>query len=170
MNNEIVNRVANSKLETIDLESFILDNKRVTFDLIKWLKNDLVLIEKDFRENLQNHDWKQYKNKFLSIVCSNDAIIPDWAFLLVSSYLKKEEIKHVIGSLELLENILISDAINNYNFSNYQNKAVIIKGCSNKFIPKSSYSLLIDKLQPVVKSIMFGEACSSVPVYKKSKS
>jgi hypothetical protein len=170
MNNEIVNRVANSKLETIDLESFILDNERVTFDLIKWLKNDLVLIEKDFRENLQNHDWKQYKNKFLSIVCSNDAIIPDWAFLLVSSYLKKEEIKHVIGSLELLENILISDAINNYNFSNYQNKAVIIKGCSNKFIPKSSYSLLIDKLQPVVKSIMFGEACSSVPVYKKSKS
>tara|TARA_B110000240_G_scaffold89924_1_gene102127 strand:+ start:180 stop:692 length:513 start_codon:yes stop_codon:yes gene_type:complete len=170
MNNEIVNRVANSKLETIDLESFILDNERVTFDLIKWLKNDLVLIEKDFRENLQNHDWKQYKNKFLSIVCSNDAIIPDWAFLLVSSYLKKEEIKHVIGSLELLENILISEAINNYDFSNYQNKAVIIKGCSNKFIPKSSYSILIDKLQPVVKSIMFGEACSSVPVYKKSKS
>jgi hypothetical protein len=169
MNNEIVNRVANSKLETIDLESFILDNKRVTFDLIKWLKNDLVLIEKDFRENLQNHDWKQYKNKFLSIVCSNDAIIPDWAFLLVSSYLKKEEIKHVIGSLELLENILISEAINNYDFSNYQNKAVIIKGCSNKFIPKSSYSILIDKLQPVVKSIMFGEACSSVPVYKKLK-
>jgi hypothetical protein len=119
---------------------------------------------------LRNHDWKQYKNKFLSIVCSNEAIIPDWALLLVSSYLKKEEIKHVIGSLELLENILISDAINNYNFSNYQNKAVIIKGCSNKFIPKSSYSLLIDKLQPVVKSIMFGEACSSVPVYKKSKS
>lgn len=170
MNNVIVNRVANSKLETIDLESFISDNERVTFDLKKWLKNDLVLIEKDFRENLQNHDWKQYKNKFLSIVCSNDAIIPDWAFLLVSSYLKKEEIKHVIGSLELLENILISEAINNYDFSNYQNKAVIIKGCSNKFIPKSSYSLLIDKLQPVVKSIMFGEACSSVPVYKKSKS
>jgi hypothetical protein len=169
MNNEIVNRVANSKLETIDLESFILDNERVTFDLIKWLKNDLVLIEKDFRENLQNHDWKQYKNKFLSIVCSNDAIIPDWAFLLVSSYLKKEEIKHVIGSLELLENILISEAINNYDFSNYQNKTVIIKGCSNKFIPKSSYSILIDKLQPVVKSIMFGEACSSVPVYKKLK-
>jgi hypothetical protein len=169
MNNEIVNRVANIKLETIDLESFILDNERVTFDLIKWLKNDLVLIEKDFRENLQNHDWKQYKNKFLSIVCSNDAIIPDWAFLLVSSYLKKEEIKHVIGSLELLENILISEAINNYDFSNYQNKAVIIKGCSNKFIPKSSYSILIDKLQPVVKSIMFGEACSSVPVYKKLK-
>jgi|TARA_B110000858_G_C17761727_1_gene454880 hypothetical protein len=170
MNNVIVNRVANSKLETIDLESFISDNERVTFDLKKWLKNDLVLIEKDFRENLRNHDWKQYKNKFLSIVCSNEAIIPDWALLLVSSYLKKEEIKHVIGSLELLENILIIDAINNYNFSNYQNKAVIIKGCSNKFIPKSSYSLLIDKLQPVVKSIMFGEACSSVPVYKKSKS
>ena len=110
------------------------------------------------------------QSKYSLQVCSNEAIIPDWALLLVSSYLKKEEIKHVIGSLELLENILIIDAINNYNFSNYQNKAVIIKGCSNKFIPKSSYSLLIDKLQPVVKSIMFGEACSSVPVYKKSKS
>jgi len=169
MNKEIINRVTNSKLETIDLESFISDNQRRTFDLKKWLKNDLVLIEKDFRENLQNHDWKQYKNNFLSIVCSNDAIIPDWAFLLVSSYLKKDEIKHVIGSLELLENILINETINNYDFSNYKNKAVIIKGCSNKFIPKSSYSILIDKLQPVVKSIMFGEACSSVPVYKKSK-
>jgi len=169
MSKEIINRVTNSKLETIDLESFISDNQRVTFDLKKWLKNDLVLIEKDFRENLQNHDWKQYKNNFLSIVCSNDAIIPDWAFLLVSSYLKKDEIKHVIGSLELLENILINETINNYDFSNYKNKAVIIKGCSNKFIPKSSYSILIDKLQPVVKSIMFGEACSSVPVYKKSK-
>ena len=169
MSKEIINRVTNSKLETIDLESFISDNQRRTFDLKKWLKNDLVLIEKDFRENLQNHDWKQYKNNFLSIVCSNDAIIPDWAFLLVSSYLKKDEIKHVIGSLELLENILINETINNYDFSNYKNKAVIIKGCSNKFIPKSSYSILIDKLQPVVKSIMFGEACSSVPVYKKSK-
>ena len=169
MSKEIINRVANSKLETIDLETFISDNQRRTFDLKKWLKNDLVLIEKDFRENLQNHDWKQYKNNFLSIVCSNDAIIPDWAFLLVSSYLKKDEIKHVIGSLELLENILINETINNYDFSNYKNKAVIIKGCSNKFIPKSSYSILIDKLQPVVKSIMFGEACSSVPVYKKSK-
>ena len=169
MSKEIMNRVTNSKLETIDLESFISDNQRRTFDLKKWLKNDLVLIEKDFRENLQNHDWKQYKNNFLSIVCSNDAIIPDWAFLLVSSYLKKDEIKHVIGSLELLENILINETINNYDFSNYKNKAVIIKGCSNKFIPKSSYSILIDKLQPVVKSIMFGEACSSVPVYKKSK-
>ena len=169
MSKEIINRVTNSKLETIDLESFISDNQRKTFDLKKCLKNDLVLIEKDFRENLQNHDWKQYKNNFLSIVCSNDAIIPDWAFLLVSSYLKKDEIKHVIGSLELLENILINETINNYDFSNYKNKAVIIKGCSNKFIPKSSYSILIDKLQPVVKSIMFGEACSSVPVYKKSK-
>ena len=169
MSKEIINRVTNSKLETIDLESFISDNQRRTFDLKKWLKNDLVLIEKDFRENLQNHDWKQYKNNFLSIDCSNDAIIPDWAFLLVSSYLKKDEIKHVIGSLELLENILINETINNYDFSNYKNKAVIIKGCSNKFIPKSSYSILIDKLQPVVKSIMFGEACSSVPVYKKSK-
>jgi len=169
MSKEIINRVTNSKLETIDLETFISDNQRRTFDLKKWLKNDLVLIEKDFRENLQNHDWKQYKNNFLSIVCSNDAIIPDWAFLLVSSYLKKDEIKHVIGSLELLENILINETINNYDFSYYKNKAVIIKGCSNKFIPKSSYSILIDKLQPVVKSIMFGEACSSVPVYKKSK-
>ena len=169
MSKEIINRVTNSKLETIDLESFISDNQRVTFDLKKWLKNDLVLIEKDFRENLQNHDWKQYKNNFLSIVCSNDAIIPDWAFLLVSSYLKKDEIKHVIGSLELLENILINETINNYDFSNYKNKAVIIKGCSNKFIPKSSYSILIDKLQPTAKSILFGEACSSVPIYKHSK-
>ncbi|KRO88681.1 MAG: DUF2480 family protein [Bacteroidetes bacterium] len=169
MSKEIINRVANSKLETIDLESFISENERETFDLKKWLKNDLVLIEKDFRENAQNYNWKQHKNKFISIVCSNDAIIPDWAFLLISSFLKKNEIKHVIGSLELLENLLINEAINNYDFSNYQNKTVIIKGCSGKFIPKSSYSALIEKLQPIAKSILFGEACSSVPIYKYLK-
>ena len=169
MSKEIINRVANSKLETIDLESFISNNERETFDLKKWLKNDLVLIEKDFRENAKNHNWKQYNNKFISIICSNDAIIPDWAFLLISSFFKKEEIKHVIGSLELLENILINEAINDYDFSKYQNKAVIIKGCSGKFVPKSSYSALIDKLQPTAKSILFGEACSSVPIYKHSK-
>ena len=90
MSKEIINRVANSKLETIDLESFISENERETFDLKKWLKNDLVLIEKDFRENVQNYNWKQHKNKFISIVCSNDAIIPDWAFLLISSFLKKK--------------------------------------------------------------------------------
>ena len=92
MTKEIINRVANSKLETIDLESFIVTNERITFDLKNWLKNDLVLIEKDFREKAQNHDWEQYQNKIISIVCSNDAIIPDWAFILVSSFLKKYNI------------------------------------------------------------------------------
>ena len=169
MSKEIVNRVANSKLETIDLESFVLNNERITFDIKSWLKNDLVLVEKDFREKAQNHDWKQYKNKLISIICSNDAIVPDWAFLLVSSFLKKYEVKHVIGSLELLENILINNTINNHDFSNYKNKSVIIKGCSNKVIPKSSYSALIEKLQSTAKSIMYGEACSSVPIYKQSK-
>jgi hypothetical protein len=169
MSKEIINRVANSKLETIDLESFIVTNERITFDLKNWLKNDLVLIEKDFREKAQNYDWEQYQNKIISIVCSNDAIIPDWAFILVSSFLKKYNIKHIIGSLDLLENILITDAINNYDFSNYENKAVIIKGCSDKFIPKSAYSALIEKLQSISKSIMFGEACSAVPIYKKPK-
>ena len=167
MEKEIVNRIAKIPVKNIDVSSFIPKNERVILDIKKWLKNDLVLIEKEFRNKVKNFDWKVYQNKFVSIQCSNDAIIPDWAFILVSSVLKQNKISNFIGSLKSMEEYLIIESIRKSDFSIYENKIVIIQGCSNKSFPKSCYSSLINKLQPMVKKILFGEACSSVPIFKR---
>jgi hypothetical protein len=168
MPNEIINRVTKSKLETIDIESFITKMERISFDIKPWLKEELFLVEKDFREKVKNFDWEKYSNKAVFIFCSNDAIIPDWAFILVSSQLNNKSIINIIGSKEVLDIKLITDLINAFDFSIYKDKIVIIKGCSDQKIPLSAYSILLEKLQLQAKSIMFGEACSSVPIYKSS--
>lgn len=168
MKRDPLNKVENSSLKTIDLDSLIPNNPRVIFDIKKWLKDDLILIEKNFRELVKNHDWEQFKGKFVSIQCTNDAIIPDWAFMLISMSLKEHEVDNFIGSLDLMEHMIVRKLIYKLDLSEFKNKSVIIKGCSKKSIPKASYSFLIDRLQPTVKRIMFGEACSSVPIYKKS--
>ena len=168
MKRDPLNKVENSSLKTLDLDSLIPNDPREVFDIKNWLKDDLILIEKDFREFVKNHDWKQYQNKFVSIQCSNDAIIPDWAYMLISSSLKKYNIENFIGSLEIMEYMIIKNLIHELDLSTFNNKSVIIKGCSKKSIPKAVYSLLINRLQPNVKRIMFGEACSSVPIFKKS--
>ena len=142
-------------------------NKRVVFDIKQWLKNDLILIEKEFRNKIKEFNWDIYSDKLVSIQCSNDAIIPDWAFILVSSKLKEHKVTNFIGSLESMEEYLIYNSISKHDFSAYENKTIIIQGCSDEFIPKSCYSLLIEKLQPIVKKILFGEACSSVAIFKK---
>ena len=167
MKYEIENRVSKSPLKTIDIEDFIVNSKIEIFDIKNWLKDEFILIEKDFRKKVISFDWSIYKKVFVSIQCTNNAIVPHWAFLLISSELKKLNIKNFIGSISDFENYLINEAINLMDLSAYHNKSVIIKGCSNKVFKESFYSILIDKLQPVVKSIMFGEACSSVPIYKK---
>jgi hypothetical protein len=168
MKKEIVNKVENSSLKTIDLDLLVPKTPRVIFDIKNWLKNDLILIEKDFRELIKNHNWNQYLGKYVSIQCSNNAIIPDWAFLLVSKSLKELEIENFIGSLYVMEHIIMKKTIDKLDLSSFKNKSIIIKGCSRKSIPKASYSFLIDRLQPIAKKIMFGEACSSVPIFKKS--
>jgi|TARA_B100001093_G_C26410419_1_gene835273 hypothetical protein len=168
MKKEIINKVENSSLKTIDLDLLVPKTPRVIFDIKNWLKNDLILIEKDFRELIKNHNWNQYLGKYVSIQCSNNAIIPDWAFLLVSKSLKELEIENFIGSLDVMEHIIMKKTIDKLNLSSFKNKSIIIKGCSRKSIPKASYSFLIDRLQPIAKKIMFGEACSSVPIFKKS--
>ena len=168
MKKEIINKVENSSLKTIDLDLLVPKTPRVIFDIKNWLKNDLILIEKDFRELIKNHNWNQYLGKYVSIQCSNNAIIPDWAFLLVSKSLKELEIENFIGSLDVIEHIIMKKTIDKLNLSSFKNKSIIIKGCSRKSIPKASYSFLIDRLQPIAKKIMFGEACSSVPIFKKS--
>ena len=167
MKKEIINKVSRIPIHNIDISSFIPKKRRVVFDIKQWLKNDLILIEKEFRNKIKEFNWDIYSDKLVSIQCSNDAIIPDWAFILVSSKLKEHKVTNFIGSLESMEEYLIYNSISKHDFSAYENKTIIIQGCSNEFIPKSCYSLLIEKLQPIVKKILFGEACSSVPIYKK---
>ena len=165
--NEIINRVANSKLVTFDLEGFYPNGERVIFDISKWLLEGIVLKENDFREEVKNHDWSQYQDKFVALYCETDAIIPGWAYLLISMQLTPFVKKVSVGDLITLETILFSEIIEKIDFSRFIDKAVIIKGCAHKPIPQNAFVLLAQKLQPIAKSIMYGEACSSVPLYKR---
>ena len=167
MPNEIINRVANSKLVTLDLEDYYPAGKRVVFDIKDWLFEGFVLREKDFRQHASEYDWSQYKDQFVALTCSTDAIIPGWAYMLISLNLEPYARKVIVGDLELLETSIYQDIINNLDVSEYQDKPIIIKGCSNKPVPQNAYILLSNKLKPIAKSIMYGEACSSVPLYKK---
>lgn len=167
MSEEIINRVSNSKLVTIDLEDFYPSGERVVFDIKDWLLDGLVLREKDFRQAAKSHDWSQYQNKFVALTCSTDAIIPGWAFMLLSTYLNPVAKQVVVGDLEQLETILYTEVLEKLDLSEYKDLPVIVKGCSRKPVPQNAYIQLINKLQPIARSIMYGEACSSVPLFKK---
>ena len=169
MSEEIINRVSKSKLKTFDLEEIYPEGNRVLFDVKDWLFQELILKETDFRESVKNHDWSQYKKSFVAVNCSVDAIIPSWAFMLVASELMPFANKVVIGNLELLETAVYQELISFIDFKEFEDAPVIIKGCANMPIPDSAYAFLIEKLQPIAKSIMFGEACSTVPLYKTKK-
>lgn len=165
---EIVNRVANSSLKNIDLEDFYLSGERVLFDIKDWLYEGIILREKDFREKVAEYDWATLQDKYIAFTCSADAIIPSWAYLLLASNASTYVKKCVVGDLNLLETVLYTEIISNFDVSQYEDKPVIIKGCANKPIPESAYTLLISKLLPVAKNIMYGEACSTVPLFKKT--
>ena len=169
MQNEIINKVANSALEVFDLEDYYPTGIRTQLDISQWLLEGLLLKEKDFREQLKNHEWKQYENHFVAIYCSTDAIIPAWATILVTVYLGPFANKVVTGTLNDLETALYQEILATLDFSQYRDKAVILKGCSKKPVPESAYIMAIQKLQPFAKSIMYGEACSAVPLFKKVK-
>ena len=169
MENEIINRVANSNLQTIDLEDFYPAGERIQFDIKDWLFEELILKEKDFREHVANFDWSTLQGKYVALHCSVDAIIPSWAYILISTQLIPYAKKVVIGGVDLLENVIFTEIINKIDTSIYKDKPVIVKGCANKPIPESAYTLLIEKILPLAKSIMYGEACSTVPLYKKTK-
>ena len=166
---EIVNKVANSVLEVFDLEDYYPSGIRTQLDISQWLLDGFLLKEKDFREALKNHDWSQFQNHFVAIHCSTDAIIPAWASILVTVYLSPFAKKVVVGNLTDLETSLYQEILSTLDYSKYQDKPVILKGCSKKPVPESAYIMAIQKLQPFAKSIMYGEACSAVPLYKKSK-
>ena len=167
MAEEIINRVANSKLLTFDLEDYYPEGKRVIFDLKDWLFEEFVLREKEFRSRAKEHDWSQYQGSYVALTCSTDAIIPGWAYMLLSTYLNPYAKKVVVGTAEVLETILYADVLKDLDVSQYENRLVIVKGCSRKPVPPNAYIQLINILQPVAKSIMYGEACSSVPLFKK---
>ena len=167
MAEEIINRVANSKLKVIDLEDFYPSGKRVLFDIKDWLLEGLVLREKDFRVSVAKHDWSQYQDCYVALHCSTDAIVPDWAYMLISLELEAYSKLTVIGTLEILESIIYTSIISQLDLTIYKDFPVIIKGCSHKPVPANALVLLSQKLKPVAKSIMFGEACSSVPLFKR---
>ena len=165
----IVNRVAESALITFDLEKLYQIGQRQSIDLSQWLYEGLILKEKDFRAQLNAHDWSVYQDQFVALYCSTEAILPAWASLLVTSHLQPYSRKVVMGTLEDLEVQLFSEEIQLLDVTPFKDKPVIIKGCSDKTVPQDAYVQLIAKLQPIVKSLFYGEACSSVPLYSKPK-
>ncbi|MDE0598999.1 DUF2480 family protein [Dokdonia genika] len=169
MAEEIINRVANSKLITFDLEDLYRPGNRQLVDISQWLDQGFILRESEFRKSIKEHDWSQYTNAFVALHCSTDAIVPAWAYMLVTTHMQGIAKKVITGDLALLETILYTEVIQSIDVTPYENVPVIVKGCSNKPVPENAYLLLIEKLQPVARSLMFGEACSSVPLYKKAK-
>lgn len=167
MADEIINRVANSKLITVNLEDYYPQGNRVLFDIKDWLFEGFVLREKDFRAQVSEFDWSQYNGAYVALTCSSDAIIPGWAYMLLSIQLEPFAKKTIIGTLDNLETAIYQDVIQTLDISDFKDKPIIIKGCSKKPVPQNAYIMLANKLQPFAKSIMYGEACSSVPLYKK---
>jgi hypothetical protein len=170
MEETIVNRVAESGLITLNLEEHYHQGERVLFDLAPLLFQGLILREKDFRDYVKTHDWSSYQGKNVAIICSADAIVPTWAYMLLAVNLAPHAHKVVFGNLEALEQALFSDAIAAIDIEQFRGARVIIKGCSNVPVPIFAYTELTRRLQPVVQSLMYGEACSNVPLYKRKKS
>ena len=169
MADTIVNRVAASALITFDLEKLYQIGSRQSIDVSQWLDQALMLKEKESRAQLKAHDWSIYRDKFIALQCSTEAILPAWASLSVMTYLQPFARKVVLGNLKDLEVQLFTEEIQLLELSPYKDQIVIIKGCSEKTVPQDAYVQLISKLQPVVNSLFYGEACSSVPLYKKKK-
>lgn len=167
---EIVNKVAQSGIITINLEEFYDDSPRVLFDLKPMLFQELILKEKDFREYIKTEDWSVYKNNYVALTCTADAIVPTWAYMLLTLRLQPFAKKIVFGNMETLETILFHEKISKMDMNPYRDARVVIKGCGNKPVPVSAYVALTEKLKPIAKSIMYGEPCSTVPLYKKPAS
>ena len=167
MSKEIINRVTNSKIITIDLEDYYPKGQRHLLDIKNWLHEGLVLKEQEFRISIDGFDWTKFNNGYVSVFCSSGAIIPTWAYLLIATKLKDNCIINIVGDLDYLEKFIFLNIVNSIDFSNFKDKSVVIKGCSQKKIPLDAYTQLINRLKPIAKRIMFGEACSTVPLYKK---
>ena len=167
MSEEIVNRVANSALKTIDLDEFYATGERIVFDMASLLFQGLILREKDFREFVATHDWSEYRGKNVAVHCSADAIIPSWAVMVIITKLQPIAHQVIFGTLEELEHKLFSDALATIDLNLYKDAKVVIKGCGKHPVPAFAFAELTRLLTPYVSSLMYGEPCSTVPVYKK---
>lgn len=165
----IVNKVAQSGLLTFDPASLYPVGERVLYDIKENLFMGLMLREKDFREFIKQHDWAQYQDQFVAVTCSADAIVPTWAYMLLANKLAIYATKVVFGDLEVLETVLFEEAINQLDLEKFRDQRVVIKGCGDINVPVSAYVSLTFRLTPVVKSILYGEPCSTVPVYKRKE-
>lgn len=163
---EIKNKIAESGLVNFDISSLKPKGKRIGIDLKDYLFQGLVLREKEFRAEIENLDIESFKEAYVYIYCSSDAIIPLWAYFLITAKITSFSKKIVFGNAEDLEVLLMHNAIQTYDFSNLQAKKVLVKGCSDEKIPENAYIELVEQLKPIVKSLMFGEACSNVPIFK----
>ncbi|HNP48998.1 MAG TPA: DUF2480 family protein [Bacteroidia bacterium] len=164
---EIINKVSESGLVTIDLEDMHVPGERILFDLKGWLFEELILKEKDFREQMKIHPWEKYQDALVAVTCTADAIVPTWAYMLIATKLSPYARKIVFGNLTTLEDELFREQVSSMNPELYRNQRVVIKGCSKNEVPVSAYVSLTAFLKPLVKSIMYGEPCSTVPVYKR---
>jgi len=169
MENGIVNKVSQSGLITIDLEEYYPAGQRILFDIKEHLFQGLILREKDFREFIKNEDWNKYRDCYVALTCSADAIVPTWAYMLLATQLEPLAKKVVFGNLETLETILYNEILSKINIEDYKDARIVIKGCGNLPVPKAAYVQITSLLRPVAKSIMYGEPCSTVPLYKQPK-
>lgn len=173
---EIINKVEKSGLKEINLENFYIQGERYLLDIKQYLtsfsfgegkEEAFILKEKDFREYVKTHDWTKYKDKLVAITCTADAVIPTWAYMLIATVLQSYAKKFVFGDLKTLETVLFQESLSKMNPEEFRDKKIIIRGCSNLPVPESAYVELTRILVPFAKSIMYGEACSTVPLMKK---
>lgn len=166
----IVNKVAQSGLITVDLAHFAPQGERVVYDIKDNLFQGLILREKDFREFVKAHNWEQYQGKFVAITCSADAIVPTWAYMLLANRLAPYAAAVVFGDLPTLETILYERALEEIDMEQYRDQRVVVKGCGDIEIPESAFVKFTAMASKVAKSIMYGEPCSTVPVFKRKAS
>ena len=163
----IVNRVAQSSLVTINLEDYYHTGERIVWDMKEQLFQGLILKEKDFRKFVKEHDWSEYQDKNVAIICSVDAIVPTWAFMLVAVAMRPYAHHFVFGDLEALEQSLFQQALSKLPLEDYRDAKVVIKGCGNYPVPEYAYVEITRRLSGIVSSLMYGEPCSTVPLYKR---
>ena len=167
MSEAIVNKVSESGLITLDLEQYYPREEVVLYDLKDYLFMGLILKEKDFRESLKNLDWEVYKNKYVGVTCSADAIIPPWAYMLAASYLQPVAKDVIMGDEKEVHKTIFLKNIQGIDANEFTGQRVVVKGCGDTPIGEFAYIEITKLLRPVVKTIMYGEPCSTVPIYKK---
>ena len=166
---QIINKVANSALITFNLEDYYEPGDRILLDIKDQLYEGLILREKDFRDFIKIHNWAQYENKLIAITCSTDAIVPTWAYMLLAIALKPFAKRVIFGSLQELEIENYRNALSKIQWSDFKDAKIVIKGCSKVDVPVAIYVEVVNQLKPYAGSLMFGEPCSTVPLFKKSK-